>query len=84
MTSRNDSYRNWKAHRSAAAPGHDFADRVMDRIHSANRARDADPRRSGVLMARISGHWLARVGLVAAGAAFGCVRLVVMARLILD
>jgi hypothetical protein len=56
----------------------------MDRINQDIERRGANPRQSGVLFARISRHWLARVGLVAAGAAFGFVRLVAMARLILD
>jgi len=84
MTSQNDSYRNWKARRSAVATRHDFTARVMDRINQDIERRGANPRQSGVLFARISRHWLARVGLVAAGAAFGFVRLVAMARLILD
>lgn len=84
MTSQDDSYRNWKARRSAVAPRHDFSDRVMDRIYQDVEQRGADLRPPGALVARVSRHWLARVGLVAAGVAFGFVRLVVMARLILD
>jgi len=83
MTSPNDSYRNWKARRSAVAARRDFTARVMDRIYQDIERRGANPRQSGVLVARISRHWLARIGLVAAGAAFGFLRLVVMARLVL-
>jgi hypothetical protein len=83
MTGNANAYERWKARRAAIDCPHDFAEQVMRKVYRDIGTQAESPLRCAAMLARISRHPLARVGLVAAGGVLGFLRLAAMTQFLL-
>jgi hypothetical protein len=82
MTDLDNRYLKWKADRTTIGAPDGFTDDVMTQIHQDVTQRRLAMLQSRLSLNRLSGNWLARAGLVAAGVALGFLRWTIMARLL--
>ena len=83
MSRQDDLYKDWKARRADVVVPDDFASDVMAGIYRQMTEGAAEPVRPDRLIDRWSRCRVAQVGLVAAAAALGFLRLAVMTHLVL-
>jgi hypothetical protein len=80
----NKFYESWKQEKHQIDVSQNFTDRVMNEVYQWEKSRKGSRFNIDRLIDLISFHPLAKIGLVAAGAATGIVRLIIMIQAILS
>ncbi len=70
-----DAYNAWKDRRNRVEVGQDFTEKVMNQIHQYEQKKTIPSLRVQRLVELISIHPLAKVGVAAAGAVVGAIRI---------
>ena len=77
-------YESWRQEKRQIDVSQNFTGRVMNQVYQLEQSRKSPLLKTERLIELISFHPLARTGLVAAGAATGIVRLIIMIHTILS
>ena len=80
----NEVYESWRQKKRQIDVSQNFTDRVMNKVYQWDKSRNVYQLTIERLIELISFHPLAKTGLVAAGAATGIVRLIIMIQAILS
>jgi uncharacterized protein (DUF488 family) len=79
-----EDYKSWRQEKRQIDVSQNFADRVMNQVYQWEQSKTISLLKMDRLIELISFHPLAKFGLVAAGAATGIVRLIIMIQTILS
>jgi hypothetical protein len=80
----NEVYESWRHQKRQINVRQNFTDQVMNEVYQWKQSRKSSPFNMEGLIELISIHPLAKIGLIAAGAATGIVRLIIMINTILS
>jgi hypothetical protein len=74
----NEVYESWKKEKHQIDVSQDFTDKVMSQVYQREQSRKSSQAIIERLIELITFHPIAKIGLVAAGAVTGIIRLVIM------